>query len=272
MKAAHLAFLVFSSVGCISLAPEPEEFDVRIVLNSISLADLQATQTAYSDLALGELDLDSPAGQALIATDSGRDVAAFLVACALPKGQRATGRVDGTRYVFDGELGLANGWKNGAPSFSEKRWVSGCMLARINFYGLGMKISIHGPHSGLFVNNADRSTYGLEEGAFYGDIFTGSAPIVGWSCRGVSQQGGDPNTGSALDARDCAEREGGTTNVCGWGFSGECNISTSSSGRACDVKVSNGSGYYERCHDAPGALTWDEVITVYVNDGPPVSN
>lgn len=270
MKPAYRVLVCSLLAGCLDMAGEPIEPEVRIVTNSINFADLVANQVAITDLAAGELDLDSAPGQALIATPNGRNLTAFLVACALPRGQTASGRTGGIRYTFDGELGLANGWKTGAPSFSERRWVSGCMFARVNNYGQAMKISIHGPHAGLFVNNADRSTFDLEEGSFYGDIFTGSAPLVGWSCRGIAQQAGDPGTGSAIDSRDCAEREGGQANICGWGWAGECNVSTSTSARACDVNVSNNAGYYTRCHDATGTLVWDEVITVYDNSGAPL--
>jgi len=270
MRAAAFVLGSFLLVGCLDLASESPEPEARVVANSINFGDLEANQVALTDLAGGDLDLDSAPGQALIGSQSGRNLVAFLVACALPRGQTASGRSGGVRYTFDGELGLANGWKTGAPSFSERRWVSGCMLARVNNYGQAMKISIHGPHAGLFVNNSDRATFTLEEGSFYGDIFTGSAPLVGWSCRGVAQQAGDPGTGSAIDSRDCAEKEGGQQNICGWGWAGECNVSTSSTARACDVNVSNNAGYYTRCHDGTGALVWDEVITVYDNSGAPL--
>jgi len=89
MRAAGFAVLgSFLLVGCLDLASESPEPEARVVANSINFADLVANQVALTDLAAGDLDLDSAPGQALIGTDHGRNVAAFLVACALPKGQR----------------------------------------------------------------------------------------------------------------------------------------------------------------------------------------
>jgi hypothetical protein len=150
------------------------------------------------------------------------------------------------------------------------------------------------------VTGAEVSKYTKEEGVFYGNIFTGASPVVGWSCRGEAQFGGEPD-GSALSLRDCAEPAGdrgsGGANQCGWGFSGECFPFESGLAQACEQRIGCGGGtydpdedgdiddvpehgghafnrYYKRCHGGGGTNPllnplWKEVITVYVENGPP---
>lgn len=253
------ALVLVSLVACVDAdEPAPTDSVARITANAIEFGDIVENQELLGQLAQGRLSLDRPAAEAILAHPGGRQVMRFLVGCALAEGIQLGCHGE----AFHGQLGLAPHWIRHAPTASELRWVSACMLARVNNYGRAMKISVHGPHAGLYVNRKDRETYTLEEGAFYGNIFTGSAPIIGWSCRGTAQDAGDPGADTAMDSRDCAEAEGATSNVCGWGFSGEC-------GAACDG-VHEGPGYYTSCHDADRTNTWTEVITTYVNDGAPI--
>jgi len=172
-----------------------------------------------------------------------------------------------------------------------------------------MKISLRGPHHALHVTNAEVGRFTLEEGVYYGDIFTGTAPVVGWSCQGQQQAQGEPGEGTALSFRDCAEPGGlvseggdvfgGGTNQCGWGFAGDCFLYDFNLPFVCEDKVTTGGGitdpgqdgdasddpphgqnapnsYYKACH-AGGDIPlleakWDEVITVLVENGPPSLN
>src|SRR5438105_3499268 len=176
MHAIRDAVVLTLLVGCTdSRFDEPE----RILNNSISFSDVVANKSALTALSAGKLDLNSAAGTTLLSTPEGRHVVSFVVGCALPKGQTRTGKDDvGVTYAFDGELGLSPQWISHAPSASDRRWVSACMLARVNNFGTAMKISLHGPTNGLYVNAHDSGTFTLEEGAFYGDIFTGADPII----------------------------------------------------------------------------------------------
>ena len=277
----------------------------KISINTISFADVTANHAAMTELASKKFSLSNPAAASMLNSSGSRQVLDYLIGCALPSGQSFTVNAAGQTFVFNGDVGLAKSWKSNKLSAKEKRWISACMLARINNQGQLMKISLRGPHHALHVTQTETSRFNQEEGVFYGDIFTGTAPIVGWSCRGAAQAAGEGQEGSALSYRDCAEpggtRTGGDevpdgSNQCGWGYAEDCFIHQFALPFACESKVTTGGGvpdleadgdvtdepshgsnapnsYYKKCH-AGGVIPllqpkWDEVITVYVENGPP---
>jgi len=64
----------------------------------------------------------------LLASSDGRDLMARVVSCALPRGAKITTiNRDGMPYSFAGELGLAPGWADHAPSTTERRRVDDCV-------------------------------------------------------------------------------------------------------------------------------------------------
>jgi hypothetical protein len=66
----------------------------------------------------------------LLASRDGRDLLARVVSCALPRGATITTITrDGTPYSFTGDLGLAPGWADHAPSGNERRRVDDCVRA-----------------------------------------------------------------------------------------------------------------------------------------------
>ena len=66
----------------------------------------------------------------LLASRDGRDLMARVVSCALPRGATITTITrDGTPYSFTGDVGLAPGWADHAPSTSERRRVDDCVRA-----------------------------------------------------------------------------------------------------------------------------------------------
>jgi hypothetical protein len=69
-------------------------------------------------------------------------------------------------------------WGSGKCDESCQRWVSACVLARTNAYGVHVPISIRAPSTApqavkdaLEVTPAERLDFSLLEGAFYGNIF-----------------------------------------------------------------------------------------------------
>lgn len=67
----------------------------------------------------------------LLASRGGRDLMSRVVSCALPRGTSITAITrDGTPYSFAGDVGLAPGWADHAPSRAEQRRVSDCVRAR----------------------------------------------------------------------------------------------------------------------------------------------
>jgi len=51
---------------------------------------------------------------------------------------------------------------------------------------------MHGHHPALAVTPAEAATFPVEEGAFYGDVFTPEGePIIAYACRGHAQAAGE---------------------------------------------------------------------------------
>jgi hypothetical protein len=267
------------AIGCVD---EPEDVVVeRIVFNAIPLSEIADSSAQLTQMTATKISLANPGAQQLLVTAAGREVLAYLIDCAMPKHVTLYGSSGGTTYGFVGNVGLAPSWKNGYITPAEKRYVSACMFAKVNAYRTSMKISLRGPQGALHVTQSEANQYTLEEGVFYGDIFTGSNPVVGWGCRGHAKATNHDEFNSGLDARDCSQQgDGANRNSCGFGFSGDCfdfglGAAVACDARSADVPIADGASsngvasYYGSCHNADRTQTWNEVITVYVRPGPP---
>jgi hypothetical protein len=164
-------------------------------------------------------------------------------------------------------MGLAPAWEHRSLQPREKRWLSACLIARVNAYGIEVSISLRGRHPALTPSATEAETYTLEEGAFYGDIFTPENEPLEWTaCRGAAQAAGEEG---GLIERDCTEPIGDGTTRCGFKFAGDCSdyASDDSTPYACRR---DDRGYYEQCHTLAGDGRWPlgtlrtEVITVFV--------
>jgi hypothetical protein len=293
-----LAVLLFA--GCADSSTDGDS-NGRISMNTISFADVTANHAAINALGSKKFSLNNTAAASMLNSAGSREVLNYLVGCALPAGQSFNVTAGGTTYTFAGDIGLAKSWKSVKLTAKQQRWISACMFARINNQGQLMKISLRGPHHALHVTPAETSRFNQEEGVYYGNLFTGQMPIVGWSCRGQHQALGEGGEGSAMSYRDCAEpgfsdtRELGV-NQCGWGYAEDCFLHDFGIPFACESKVTTGGGvpdpeadgdvtdepshgsnapnsYYKKCHSG-GTIPflepmWNEVVTVFVENGPP---
>ncbi|KYF48488.1 hypothetical protein BE08_15580 [Sorangium cellulosum] len=81
--------------------------------------------------------------------------------------------VDGARLAFPGELGLAARWgqEGGACDRACRSWVSGCVLARLNYLGQKVSISVRGDREELQADKAERAAFPRREATYFGDIF-----------------------------------------------------------------------------------------------------
>ncbi|MGE0403459.1 MAG: hypothetical protein AB7T06_42535 [Kofleriaceae bacterium] len=242
MRTSILAALVFAG-GCVTEAPElgstesHVESANRIALNRIALNRIALNRIALNGLTtLGGADT-------MLDTAENRDVVGYLVQCALPEGSSITLSDANGTYTFDGAIGLAPGWASGAPSASEKRWVSACLLARTNAYGVSVAISLRGPNAALTVDATEASAYGLREGAFWGDVFGDTLDAN--ACPGPLKLA--DSQASTLPLRACTVSADGVTTTCGHDYAG-----------ACASACGDDSGNYTGC----AGVT--EVITTYV--------
>ncbi|HEY5925859.1 MAG TPA: hypothetical protein VIV11_29430, partial [Kofleriaceae bacterium] len=115
----------------------------------------------------------------------------YIYECAMPA-TRST-RLDlgdGYELVLTGKIGLAPQWFDGACDQSCQRWVSACVLARTNAYGvkvpISMRVSDSAPQhikDALALAQGDAETPGeaelfpVREGTYYGNLFQRTGPL-----------------------------------------------------------------------------------------------
>lgn len=242
MRTSFFAALVFAS-GCVTEAPELGSTESHVEShNRIALNRIALNRIALNRIALNGLTSLGGANTMLDTADN-REVVGYLVQCALPEGSSITLSDANGTYTFDGAVGLAPAWTANAPSASEKRWVSACLLARTNAYGVSVAISMRGPHAALVVDAAEASAYGLLEGAFWGDVFADTFDAN--ACPGPLKLA--DSQASTLPLRACTVSADGITTTCGHEYAGPCASS-----------CTDASGNYTACAGVA------EVITTYV--------
>lgn len=189
--------------------------------NRLSSNKLSAHQVAAARVALGPL---SHAARPLLESADGREVLGYLVGCALAADDGITVTTRTGKFSFRGALGLAPAWKTRAPSPSERRWVSACIYARTNLYGVAIPVSLRGAHPALTTPPGEQLGYLLVEGAFYGDLFDPVAPTA-YACSALVKETGLPV--STLGARACARPVPGedpSVTGCGFAYVGPCAV------------------------------------------------
>lgn len=147
----------------------------------------------------------------LLSTAGGQEVATYLMQCALPAGDSISKVVDGQMLVFDGYLGLAPEWKNGACDEDCQQWVSACLLARTNVSGQSVDLWVAADHPSVGLGlSAD---YPLREATFYGNVFA-SLPTQ-YFCRGSD----DAQVAAIANGRTCT---GDSPEDCGFTDYSDC--------------------------------------------------
>lgn len=235
-------------------------------VNGLAANHVAASQVADSSLfASGNEEEASPAALALAATPSGMELLSYIVSCALPEGSVVSATVGGVAHEFHGSLGMAPAWESRGLTLSERRWVSACLLARVNAYGMSVQISMRGTES-LTPTAAEQAEYSVVEGAFYGNVFVSDASKLEMvACRGAGQAAGEAG---GLENRDCTEPAANGLTKCGMKYAGDCLDFTpaSPSPHACLTSI---DGNYTNCTTQASllprlSLSTAEVVTVYV--------
>jgi hypothetical protein len=152
------------------------------------------------------------------------------VSCALPPSATVDFTVQGVNYSFPGELGLTPKWgiPGGTCGETCQRWVSACVLARIDYLGEKVNISLRGPHANLATTPAEAAAYTLREGVYYGNIFGAPAEQERYACVAPGRKGLPRVCGPTLD--------GCIVDATGW-----CH-------NTCGSVLPNGA--YMDCHDS----------------------
>jgi hypothetical protein len=128
----------------------------------------------------------------------------YVVSCALDANQSVDVTAGGQNYSFQGQLGLAKHWgdANGSCCASCQSWVSACVLARLDFLGQHVEISVRGNNPHLHSCDAERDTFTEREATYYGNIFT--SPQQRYACLSpgqtvISRVCGANDTGCVVD-------------------------------------------------------------------------
>ncbi|PTL84570.1 hypothetical protein DAT35_05705 [Vitiosangium sp. GDMCC 1.1324] len=76
-----------------------------------------------------------------------REFMKYLVSCALEKGQTLSYKDRlGEAHTWEGAIGLCPEWAKDKASESCQKWVSACILARVNAYGYRVQLMMRGEH------------------------------------------------------------------------------------------------------------------------------
>lgn len=151
----------------------------------------------------------------------------YLVGCALPGGVEIEADYAGRKLRFAGSLGLAPAWTDRALTLAEQRWVSACILARTNYFGKRVEISLRArppAPAGLRASPAESAAFSLLEGGFFGNVF--AAPPTAFLCTPRRPAGWTPDP--VLNDRVCTALNGETAATgepvtrCGFLHTGIC--------------------------------------------------
>jgi hypothetical protein len=291
-RATRRFFLLAIAVWAIGTtgAPRAAETRNRLAANRLAANRLAANRLAANRLAANALSstkLEANMATAdILATAGGRDVYAYLVSCALPGEVSIQAAVPGAEdayctggtCTFPGGLGLADYWVDHKLNPEGQRWVTACVLARVNLYEQAEGISLRGAHDSLIPSPTEVGFYTLEEGAFFGNIFSDGTELDWNACRGRDKRewGRGSGSGGSLGMRDCTwpdpEHPGKT--LCGFNYAGDCaSFTDPPEPYSCKNFESGANGlyeFYDGCHVAPGDGRWNslktyrQVITSYV--------
>jgi len=220
----------------------------RLSANRLSANRLSANRLSANRLSANRLTVNLRAVGNLLSTAEGRELFSFVVGCALPDDITLEATVAGTTFEFFGELGLVTDWLFHPLDDVGKGWISACLFAHVSATDVALTISMRGPHLALATTAHERAEWSVEEGAFYGNVFTPlDQPIAWFACRGEGQASGE--FGGLID-RDCTEPDPAHPGLtrCGFNFAGDCG--TFSREPTCEQFSETGL-FYRRCHAEP---------------------
>jgi hypothetical protein len=189
--------------------------------------------------------LTGGANAAMMSDPSTLMVLKYLVSCALSDNQSLSFAASGKSYTFTGDLGLAPQWgtPHGSCDGSCQRWVSACLLARVDAAGIDREISVRGANLALLPTWSELFQYTQREATYFGNLFIPGQPR--FLCLSPGQTEDD--------------------RVCGDSMSGCPMMSVGSCSKAC---LGPGLlGEFDLCSDAGRAgagHTYLESITVFL--------
>jgi hypothetical protein len=184
----------------------------------------------------------------------------YAARCALEPNQKLSPPADAgspTPQSFPGLIGVAPEWLDGTCDLECQQRVSSCLLALVNRTGRHVSVSLSSAAPSLLKKmspNADDRPFPHQEGAFFGNVWTGQA----FSCQGAQVKKG-PQV-----KRFCASNP----DTCGSGSS--IFIGTGTCADACQMRCFPIGGGEQRCAAVscrdPQGHVWDHPITVFMRN------
>lgn len=231
-----------------------------------------------SELEAGPLGFWQSSTEAVVDPDSlaifdetgGPEHMEYLVLCALDEGTEMV--IGDSRYR--GLFGLAPEWVEEGCDESCQKWLSACLLAHANHYGVAVTVSLRGAHPGLAWDAGIAEEFTLQEAAFYGNIFQVDGddpvdlerPLYACSGRALIAWDEDPeHHETSLDYLQ--KRVCGSGSSCGLNNTGPCVYPIES--ESICRQDAGWEGYYANCegenYDDPFLVpVYPEVITTYL--------
>ncbi|MBV8759368.1 MAG: hypothetical protein JO257_18920 [Deltaproteobacteria bacterium] len=244
----------------------------RLATNRLATNRLATNRLATNRLATNRLATNMLSAADLLSTPDGRTVYSYLISCAVPADLTLEADIPGAANTtaddpftcvnghcsFPGGVGLAPEWLNHRLDRKGEEWVSSCVFARCNAHDTAEAISLRGKSSALSISADEASLYTVEEGAFYGNLFTdddsddqgddddhkhdSSAAAIAWfACEGEGQASGEFG---GLVVRDCTEPMACKPDQ-------TCDASPACVGAACKPLTCGNDGL---CHDDTKAV------------------
>jgi len=168
--------------------------------NALSANALSANALSANALSANALSANALTSEALH-DPLAREFLKYVVSCALPANKSVTIKVDGQSYTYPGSLGMEPQWgeRGGSCDESCQRWVTGCVLARVDHLGVKRMISLRGMNGGLRTTHEEAEAYSVREATYYGNVFAKDKPL--FACLSPGQTGDQRVCGDSLD--DC---------------------------------------------------------------------
>jgi hypothetical protein len=221
-----------------------------LAMNALAMNALAMNALAMNALAMNALAMNALAMNALamngLRDPLGRELLKYIASCALDEEQGFSIKIDGTRHNFPGSLGLAPEW--GLPwgrcDGECQRWVSACVMARVDAAGVARPISLRGDHRKLRPEGGELREYRDREAAYYGNIFAREKQM--FMCLSPGKTGNERVCGDSLE--NCKPIE----------VVGSCDDACADEGRYRS---------FEKCSDkgrAHRGRIYDESITVFL--------
>jgi hypothetical protein len=104
------------------------------------------------------------------------DTIKYAVECALDDTQSVTNPHNNA--VYKGRVGLAPKWRSQALDSEGRRWVTACMVQRLNALGLVVPIVLEADRAPLYESKDADEKYPIEESTAFGDLFSSPDPIT----------------------------------------------------------------------------------------------